>query len=139
MVTDHRPVRTIMHLATTYKALKIHSSACTLQNLIHLACSCSADCAHSHRELFNFMKMRTFYKKLPIFIKNYIDHTYKKLKPQISTFIKNSFFGINRDPCNLDWFNIWSSGGTITLFATRLRNMHCHITLNCPIDIISQY
>ena len=30
MVTDHRPVRTIMHLATTYKALKIHLSACTL-------------------------------------------------------------------------------------------------------------
>ena len=26
------------------------------------------------------MKMRTFYKKLPLFIKNYIDHTYKKLK-----------------------------------------------------------
>ena len=42
--------------------------------------------------------MRTFYKKLPLFIKNYIDPTYKKLKPQISPFIKNNFFGNNRDP-----------------------------------------
>ena len=71
MVTDHRPVRTIMHLTTTYKALKRH-------NLINLACSFIADCAHSLQELFNFMKMRTFYKKttafykkLPLFIKNY--------------------------------------------------------------------
>ena len=101
MVTDHRPVRAIMHLATTYKALKIHLSACTLQNLILLAYSFRADCAHLLRELFNFMKMRTFYKKLPLFIKYYIDHTYKKLKPQISLFIKNSIFGINRDPCPL--------------------------------------
>ena len=69
-----------MHLTTTYKALKIHLSACTLKNLILSAYSLSVDCAHSLRELFNFMKMRTFYKKLPLFIKNYIDHTYKKLK-----------------------------------------------------------
>ena len=32
-------------------------------------------------------------------MKNYIDPTYKKLKPQISPFIKNYFFGNNRDPC----------------------------------------
>ena len=51
------------------------------------------------------MKMRTFYKKLPLFIKklpffikNYTDPTYKKLKPQISPFIKNSIFGNNIDP-----------------------------------------
>ena len=56
-----------MHLTTTYKALKIHSSACTLQNLILLTYSFRADCAHLLRELFNFMKMRTFYKKLPLF------------------------------------------------------------------------
>ena len=43
--------------------------------------------------------MRTFYKKLPLFIKHSILHTYKKLKPQIWAFIKNSIFGNNRDPC----------------------------------------
>ena len=100
MVTDHRPERTTMHLRTTYNALKRHLSACTLQNLIDLACSFSEDCAHSLQELFNFIKMRNFYKKkLPLFIKNYIDPTYKKLKPQISPFIKNSIFGNNIDPC----------------------------------------
>ena len=46
-----------------------------------------------------FIKTNTFYKKLPRFIKNYIGHTYKKLQPQISAFIKNSIFEINRDPC----------------------------------------
>ena len=35
------------------------------------------------QKMMNFMKMRTFYKKLPLFIKNSILHTYKKLKPQI--------------------------------------------------------
>ena len=45
-----------------------------------------------------FIKTNTFYKKLPIIIKNYIGHTYKKLQPQISAFIKNSIFEINRDP-----------------------------------------
>ena len=45
------------------------------------------------------MKMRTFYKKTtPFYNKNYIDPTYKKLKPQISPFIKNSIFGNNIDP-----------------------------------------
>ena len=34
-------------------------------------------------KMMNFMKMRTFYKKLPLYIKNSILHTYKKLKPQI--------------------------------------------------------
>ena len=43
------------------------------------------------------MKMRSFYKKkLPPFIKNYIDPTYKKRKPQISPFI--IFFGNNKRP-----------------------------------------
>ena len=36
-----------------------------------------------HQKIVNFMKMRTFYKKLPLFIKNSIMLTYKKLKPQI--------------------------------------------------------
>ena len=49
----------------------------------------------------NFMKMRTFYKKLPLFIKNSILHTYKKFKPQIWAFKKNSIFGTFRDPCIL--------------------------------------
>ena len=44
------------------------------------------------------MKMRTFYKKLPLFIKNYIDPTYKKLKPQISPFIKTQFSEIIETP-----------------------------------------
>jgi len=35
------------------------------------------------QKMMNFMKMRTFYKKLPLFIKNSILHTYKKLKSQI--------------------------------------------------------
>ena len=46
----------------------------------------------------NFVKTRTFYKKLPLFIKNSILHIYKKLKPLIWAFIKNSIFGNNRDP-----------------------------------------
>ena len=53
------------------------------------------------------MKSRTFYKKLPIFIKsyppfikNYRWPLEKKLKPLISHFIKNSIFGNNRDPCH---------------------------------------
>ena len=51
------------------------------------------------QKMMNFMKMRTFYKKLPLFIKNSILHTYKKLKPQIWAFIKkNSIFGTFRDP-----------------------------------------
>ena len=39
-----------------------------------------------------FIKTNTFYKKLPRFIKNYIGHTYKKLQPQISAFIKKIHF-----------------------------------------------
>merc|ERR1719454_1826572 len=35
------------------------------------------------QKMMNFMKMCTFYEKLPLFIKNSILHTYKKLKPQI--------------------------------------------------------
>ena len=35
------------------------------------------------KKIMNFMKMRTSYKKLPLFTKNSILHTYKKLKPQI--------------------------------------------------------
>ena len=38
------------------------------------------------QKMMNFMKMCTFfffYKKLPLFIRNSILHTYKKLKPQI--------------------------------------------------------
>ena len=38
------------------------------------------------------MKMRTFYKKIPLFIKNYTAPTYKKLKPPISPFIKKTIF-----------------------------------------------
>ena len=51
------------------------------------------------QKMMNFMKMCTFYKKLPLFVKNSILHTYKKLKPQIWAFIKNSIFGTFRDPC----------------------------------------
>ena len=53
--------------------------------------------------MMNFKKMHTFYKKLPLFFikKNSILHTYKKLKPQIWSFIKNSIFGTFRDPCIL--------------------------------------
>merc|ERR1711873_127463 len=35
------------------------------------------------QKMMSFMKMRTFYNKLPLFIKNSILHTFKKLKPQI--------------------------------------------------------
>ena len=51
------------------------------------------------QKMTNFVKTRTFYKKLPLFIKNSILHIYKKLKPLIWAFIKNSIFGNNRDPC----------------------------------------
>ena len=54
----------------------------------------------------NFVKTRTFYKKLPLFIKNSILHIYKKLKPLIWAFIKNSIFGNNRDPCPLLVYNL---------------------------------
>ena len=54
------------------------------------------------QKMTNFVKTRTFYKKLPLFIKNSILHIYKKLKPLIWAFIKNSIFGNNRDPCRLD-------------------------------------
>ena len=46
----------------------------------------------------NFMKMRTFYKKLPLFIKKSILHTYKKTQTSNMSFIKNSIFGTFRDP-----------------------------------------
>ena len=49
----------------------------------------------------NFVKTRTFYKKLPLFKKNSILHVYKKLKPRIWAFIKKSIFGNNRDPWSL--------------------------------------
>ena len=49
------------------------------------------------QKMMNFMKMHTLYKKkIPVFIKNSILHTFKKLKPQIGAFIKNSIFGNNR-------------------------------------------
>ena len=45
-------------------------------------------------------KRSIFIKNYLVFIKkNYIDHIYKKLQPQISGFIKNLIFGNNRDPC----------------------------------------
>ena len=44
------------------------------------------------QKMLNFMKMRTIYKKIPLFIKNSILHTYKKLKPQIWAFIKKTPF-----------------------------------------------
>ena len=52
------------------------------------------------------MKSRTFYQKLPLFIKTYppFIKNYRwppetKLKPLISQMIKKSIFGNNRDPC----------------------------------------
>ena len=45
------------------------------------------------------MKMRTFYKKIPLFINNSILHTYKKTQTSNMSFIKNSIFGTFRDPC----------------------------------------
>jgi len=35
------------------------------------------------QKMMNFMKMCTFYKKLPLFIKKSFLHTYKKLKTQL--------------------------------------------------------
>ena len=55
------------------------------------------------QKMMNFMKVRTFYKRLPLFIKNSILHTYKKIKPQIWAFIKNSIFGTFCDPCHDVW------------------------------------
>ena len=49
-----------------------------------------------------FMKMRTFYKKLPLFIKkNSILHLYKKTQNLNMSFYKNSNFGNNRDPWSM--------------------------------------
>ena len=42
--------------------------------------------------------------------------------------------------CNLHWFKIWSSGGTICIVCKvghKVASLHCHIVLNCPIGIIS--
>merc|ERR1719192_3216486 len=50
------------------------------------------------KQIMNFMKMRTFYKKLPLFIKNSILHTYKKIQTSNMSFIKKPF-GTFRDPC----------------------------------------
>ena len=65
------------------------------------------------QKIMNFMKPGVFYlqkwwiswkcalfiKKTTSFIKKSILHTYKKIKPQIWAFIKNSIFGTFRDPC----------------------------------------
>ena len=80
-----------------------------------------------------FIKTNTFYKKLPIFIKNYIGHTYKKLQPQISAFIKNSIFGINRDP----WFGACASAshsGSLYLVSMQLKHEKpCGDAVQCNI------
>ena len=65
------------------------------------------------QKMMNFMKPGVFYlqkwwiswkcalfiKKLPLFIKKSILHTYKKTQPSNMSFIKNSIFGTFRDPC----------------------------------------
>ena len=50
------------------------------------------------QKMMNFMKMRTFYKKLPLFTKNSILHTYKKLKPQIWALQKTPFLELIETP-----------------------------------------
>ena len=52
------------------------------------------------QKLMNFMKMRTFYKKkLPLFYKKKLNFAYlQKTQTSNMSFIKNSIFGINRDP-----------------------------------------
>ena len=40
-----------------------------------------------------------FIENDPPFIENYGPPPYRKLKPLISAYIENSFFGNNRDPC----------------------------------------
>ena len=57
------------------------------------------------QKMTNFMKMRTFYKKLPLFIKKSILHTYKKTQTSNMSFIKNSIFGTFRGP----WYTINSA------------------------------
>ena len=44
-----------------------------------------------HKKM-NFMKMHTFYKKLPLLIKNSILHTYKKTQTSNMSFIKKLHF-----------------------------------------------
>ena len=46
------------------------------------------------------MKMRTFYKKLPLFIKKKLNFAYlvKTQTSNMSFYKKNSIFGNNRDP-----------------------------------------
>ena len=91
---------------------------------------------HSLRELLNLMKMRTFYKKLPLLIKNYIDPTYKKLKPQISPFIKNSIFGNNRDPCQISQeFFFITFARHLQLFAKSVRLKQEMAKKNCPFSL----
>ena len=45
------------------------------------------------------MKLRTFYKKLPLIIKKLNLAYLQKTQTSNMSFIKNSIFGINRDPC----------------------------------------
>ena len=49
-------------------------------------------------KMMNFMKMRTSYKKLPLFTKNSTLHTYKKLKPQIRALQKTPFLELIETP-----------------------------------------
>jgi len=50
------------------------------------------------QKMMNFMKMRTFYKKLPLFIKNSILHTYKKIQTSNMSFIKKPFLELLETP-----------------------------------------
>ena len=51
--------------------------------------------------MMNFIKISTLYKKLPLFIKKFNFTYLQKTQTSNMSFIKNSIFGINRDPCPL--------------------------------------
>ena len=51
------------------------------------------------QKMMNFMKMRTFYKKTTSFYKKLNFAYLQKTQTSNRSFIKNSIFGINRDPC----------------------------------------
>ena len=69
--------------------------------MVHLVSILTPNSLNFTKTPFFLRNMLLFIKNYPFFIKNYPWPPYKKFQPLISAFIKNSIFGINRDPCSL--------------------------------------
>ena len=67
--------------------------------LVHLVSILTPNSLNFTKTPFFLRNTLLLIKNYPFFIKNYPWPPYKKFQPLISAFIKNSIFGINRDPC----------------------------------------